>query len=473
MKKVLSLFLCIILLSSQVFASKESVDSMLAGIAPRYANNVQTYIENYYKHGIEGEDIYRKALEKVLEENPNMLSVAIEGMMEDMDDYSTYMTAEEYNSWMESLSGTFVGIGVTIEQRGQYIVVVSPISGSGAEHAGMQAGDKIVSVDGEDVVGKTIESVRSLIVGDVGTVVSVGVLRGEELITFSITRAPVEQTTVSHTVTDEGLGYIAISSFAETTPKDVSSALSDFDSKKIKKLIIDVRNNPGGELNSLLDTLRLFMPKGDILYINYKNEKNNIVYKNEKNKSGKYEIVILANENSASAAEAFSASMKDAGVATVVGRTTFGKGSMQVIQRVITGGAIKLTVALYQSAGGSFVDGIGVTPHYTVKNVTRKLNENPDYPQMQFSLSINENSDPEAIKAAEIRLKLLSISPGAVDGVFDADTVSAIKLFQEKQGLEASGVLDIMTQAELDNMSADIKTTVDRQYAKAVELLTD
>ena len=434
---------------------------------------MQAYIENYYKHGIDGKDIYRNALEKILEENPDMLSVAIEGMMEGMDDYSTYMTAEEYNSWTESLSGTFVGIGVTIEQRGQYIVVVSPISGSGAELAGMQAGDKIVSVDGEDVVGKPIESVRSLIVGDIGTVVTVGVLRGEKYIDFSITRGPVEQTTVSHSVTDEGLGYIAISNFAETTPKDVSAALESFDSKKIKKLIIDVRNNPGGELNSLLDTLRLFMPKGDILYINYKNEKNNIVYKNDKNKSGKYKIVILANENSASAAEAFSASMKDAGVATVVGRTTFGKGSMQVIQRIITGGAIKLTVALYQSAGGSFVDGVGVTPHYTVRNVTRKLNENPDFPKMQFSLEINENSTPEAIKAAELRLRLLSISPGTVDDVFDADTISAVKLFQEKQGLDITGVLDIMTQTELDNATANIETTVDRQYAKAVQLLTD
>ncbi len=473
MKKLLSVFLCVILLTSQVFADETNVDSLLADIAPKYANNVQAYIENFYKHGITGEDIYRQALEKILEENPDLLGVAIEGMMEGLDDYSTYLDAEEYASWMESLSGTFVGIGVTIEKRGDYIVVVSPISGSGAELAGVQSGDKIVSVDGKDVVGQPIEAVRSLIVGDLGTTVEVGVIRGEELITFTITRSEVEQTTVSHTVTDEGLGYIVISSFSENTPDDVSAALKDFDEKKIKKLIIDVRNNPGGELNSLLDTLRLFMPKGDILYINYKNETSNTVYKNDKNSSGKYDIVILANENSASAAEAFSASMKDAGVATLVGRTTFGKGSMQVIQRVITGGAIKLTVALYQSAGGSFVDGVGVTPNYTVKNVTRKLKDNPDFPQMQFSLVIDENSSPEMIEAAELRLRLLSISPGTVDGIFDADTQAAVKEFQEKRGLDATGVLDIMTQAELDNATMNIETTVDRQYAKAIELLTD
>lgn len=473
MKKFIAIVLCVFLFSSYAFAAEENVQSMLVGISPKYANNVKAYIEKNYKHGVDGEDIYKRALEKVLEENPDMLATALEGMMDGLDNYSKYMPAEEYKSWMESLSGTFVGIGVTIEQRGDYIVVVSPISGSGAELAGVQAGDKIVSVDGTDVVGKTIESVRSLIVGDIGTTVDVGILRGNELINFTITRAPVEQTTVAHTVTDEGLGYIAISSFAETTPKDVSAALEDFDGKNIKKLIIDVRNNPGGELNSLLDTLRLFMPKGDILYINYKNEANNIVYTNDKNNSGKYEIVILANENSASAAEAFSASMKDAGVATIVGRTTFGKGSMQVIQRVITGGAIKLTVALYQSAGGSFVDGVGVTPHYYVKNVARKLNDNPTLPQMQYSLVVDENSSPEAIKAVELRLKLLSISPGAVDGVFDSDTKAAVSKFQLGKGLEPTGVLDIITQSELNNATRDIDTTVDRQYLKAVEILTD
>ncbi|MFA7636527.1 MAG: S41 family peptidase [Monoglobales bacterium] len=473
MKKLLSVVLCILLLTSYTFAAEENAPSMLAGISPKYANNVKAYIENYYKHGVDGEEIYKRALEKVLDENPDMLEAALKGMLEGLDHYSTYMPAEEYKSWMESLSGTFVGIGVTIEQRGDYIVVVSPISGSGADIAGVQAGDKIVSVNGESVVGKPIETVRSLIVGDIGTTVDVGILRGNELITFTITRAPVEQTTVSHSVTDEGLGYIAISSFAETTPRDVKAALNDFDEKNIKKLIIDVRNNPGGELNSLLDTLRLFMPKGDILYINYKNEASNIVYKNDKDNSGKYKIVILANENSASAAEAFAASMKDAGTATIVGRTTFGKGSMQVIQRVITGGAIKLTVALYQSAGGSFVDGVGVTPHYHISNVTRKLNDNPTLPQMQFSLVIDENSSPEAIKAVELRLKLLSISPGAVDGVFDADTVEAVKKFQSSKGLEPTGILDVMTQSELYNATRDIDTKIDRQYIKAVEILTD
>lgn len=473
MKKIFSVFLCTFILLSQAFAADNTLIGLTGDIASNYANNVQNYIEKFYKFDVSGEDIYRQALEKTLKENPNLLGAAIEGMTENLDDYSTYLDADDYNSWLESLSGTFVGIGVTIEQRGQYIVVVSPISGSGAELAGVQAGDKIVSVDGQDVVGKSIEEVRSLIVGEIDTTVNIGVLRGGENLYFTITRCEVKQATVTHSVTDQGFGYIVISSFAENTPGEVKAALDDFDSRKIKKLIIDVRNNPGGELNSLLDTLRLFMPKGDILYINYKDEKNRTVYKNDKNSSGKYEIVILANENSASAAEAFSASMKDAKVATLVGRTTFGKGSMQTIQKVVTGGAIKLTVALYQSAGGSFVDGVGVSPDYYVKNVLRNLKDNPDALKMQFSLEINESSAPEAIEAAELRLRLLSISPGTVDGVFDADTKEAVKLFQEKYGLDATGKLDINTQIELDNATMDIQTTVDRQFAKAVEILSD
>ena len=471
MKKFLSLILCLILLSTQVLAADNTLLGLTGNAAAYYANSVKDYIEAYYKFDTSGEDIYRKALEKILKEHPEYLSSVIEAMTEGLDNYSTYLDADEYSAWTESITGSFVGIGVTIEQRGDYIVVVSPISGSGAELAGILPGDKIISVDGKNVIGESIESVRTLIVGDLGTTVEIGILRGEKELVFTIERCEVEQTTVSHSVTDEGYGYIVISSFAENTPSDVKKALDDFDSKKINKLIIDVRNNPGGELNSLLDTLRLFMPKGDILYINYKDEHNKVTYKNNKNSSGKYKIVILANENSASAAEAFSASMKDAKVAKVVGKTTFGKGSMQVIQPVITGGAIKLTVALYQTAGGSFVDGVGVTPDYSVKNVLKPLKDNPDFPKMQFALVIDENSSPEAIEASEIRLRLLSISPGIVDGTFDNDTTEAIKIFQEKFGLDVTGQLDINTQIELDNATADIKTTVDRQYSKALELL--
>lgn len=473
MKKIISLLLCLLIISAPVFAADNTLVGLTGKIAANYADSAVNFINKNYKFDISKEDLYRQALEKILNENPQLLGSALTGMTEGLDNYSTYLDAEEYSSWIESLSGSFVGIGVTIEQRDEYIVVVSPISGSGADIAGILSGDKIVAVDGTNVVGKSIEEVRSMIVGDLGSIVTVDVLRGTETISFTIERCKVEQTTVSYSVTDEGLGYIAISSFAENTPTDVKTALDHFDSKKIKKLIIDVRNNPGGELNSLLDTLRLFMPKGDLLHINYKDEKNKVVFKNDKNNSGKYKIVVLANENSASAAEAFSASMKDAKAATLVGKTTFGKGSMQTLTQLVTGGALKLTVALYQSAGGSFVDGVGVEPNISVRNVTRRLKDNPDYLQMPFSLLIDEKSPADEIESAEFRLKLLSISPGAVDGVYDADLTEGVKKFQEKFGLEVTGKLDIMTQVELDNATMDIKTVVDNQYAKAVEILND
>ena len=472
MKKLVCILLTALLLSSQVFAAT-TLPPLNGNLAVYFANNIQNYINKLYKYGISSEDLYRQALEKVLSENPELLESAIIGMTENLDDYSTYLTPEEYADWIDSLSGAFVGIGVTIEQRNEYIVVVAPIKDSGAERAGILSGDKIVSVDGENVVGQPIEAIRSKIVGDIGTTVNIGILRDGKNLDFTITRSKINQTTVSHHVTEEGIGYIGISSFAETTPDDVKAALKDFDSKKIKKLIIDVRNNPGGELNSLLDTLRLFMPKGDILYINYKDEANNIAYKNDKNNSGKYKIVVLANENSASAAEAFAASMKDSKSAKLVGNSTFGKGSMQLIQKVVTGGAIKLTVALYRTAGGSFVDKKGVEPDYMVKNAVKKLKDNPEVLPLNFSLKINEESSPEDIEAAEIRLKLLSIHPGTVDGVFDEDLEGAISKFQSEHGLGSTGILDISTQVELDNATRDIETTIDSQYLKAVQLLND
>ena len=472
MKRFLALLLCFIIVFTPAFAGENTV--VFPGkVAAYYAENISNFISSNYKFGISSGDLYHDALNKILLSHPELLTEVIEAMTENLDKYSTYLDPEEYNSWVESLSGSFVGIGVSIEQRGDYIVVVNPISGSGAELAGILPGDKIVSVDGLNVVGQSIESVRTLIIGDLGTTVEIGILRGNENLSFTITRCNVEQTTVSYSVTDDNLGYIMISSFSENTPKDVKEALNYFDSQKIKKLIIDVRNNPGGELNSLLDTLRLFMPKGDILYINYKNEAMNTVYKNTVDNSRKYKIVILANENSASAAEAFSASMKDAKVATVVGRTTFGKGSMQTIQPLATGGALKLTIALYQSAGGSFVDGVGVSPDYYVKNITKPLKKNPDALPMQFSLVINENSTSDEIEAAELRLKLLSISPGKVDGIFDQDTRSAVKEFQSMYNIPVSGELDITTQIALDNQTMNIDTTVDKQFEKAVQLLSD
>ncbi len=474
MKKIISILLICAFIVLPVAAEGEKAANSVSGeLSARYITSVEAFIEQYYKFGATSDVLYKAALEKVLKENPDLLASAIEGMTEELDNYSTYFSKDEYAAWQDSLSGTFAGIGVTIEQRGEYIVVVSPISGSGAEVAGVKAGDKIISVGEEIVIGKSVEYIRALIVGDVGTEVTIGVLRGEDTISFTITRSIVEQPTISYGITDENIGYISIASFAATTPRDVSDALKDFDKKNIKNLIIDVRDNPGGELNSLLDTLRLFMPKGDILHIHYKDEAQNVTYKNNKNSSGKYNIVILANENSASAAEAFSASMQDAKVAKIVGKTTFGKGSMQVIQRVITGGAIKLTVALYHSAKGNVVDKVGVSPDYYVRNYTQPLCYNPYILPMQFSTIIDENSSPEEIEAAELRLKLLSIYPGDVDGVFDEDTKAAVKLFQEKFGIAPSGNLDIMTQVELDNRTKDIETEVDKQYYTAVSLLNN
>lgn len=473
MKRFLSLILCLIIIATPVFAEESATPTLTGAGAAFYADNIAEFINKYYKFDIRAEDLYHSALRKVLLKHPEILPDVIEAMTENLDTYSDYLDAEEFSAWEESLSGSFVGIGVSIEQLGDYIVVVSPMTGSGAELAGILPGDKIVSVDGQNVVGQSIEAVRTLIVGELGTTVQIGVLRGEETLNFTITRCIVEQTTVSYSVTDENLGYIGIASFAENTPSDVKKALDYFDSQKIKKLIIDVRDNPGGELTSLLDTLRLFMPKGNILYINYKDESMNIAYKNTVNKSGKYKIAILANENSASAAEAFAASMKDAKVATLIGRTTFGKGSMQTLQPLLTGGALKLTIALYQTAGGSFVDGVGVAPNHFVKNAVKPLKDNPDILPMQFSLVINESSDPQAIEAAEFRLKVLSISPGKIDGIFDADTRSAVTQFQAKYNLPASGELDITTQTALDNATREISTIVDKQYQKAVELLTD
>lgn len=440
----------------------------------RYFEAVKEFILDTYKFEISESDLYSGALDAVFKENPELLEKALLGMSNRLDKFSEYLTKEEYETWITDLSGQFVGIGVTIEDRNGKVTVISPFADSPAEKAGMLSGDVIASVDGENVLGKSIEEIRSLIVGETGTPVTVGVLRNgnENIIEFKMLRAAVTQSTVAYSLLESNIGYLNIAQFAETTPADVKKALDAFEKDNVKKLIIDVRNNPGGEKNSVVDTLGYFAPKGPVMNIEYKDPSMNETYYSDGKYFGKFDIVILANENSASAAEVFTGTMKDTKAATVIGTTTYGKGTVQTIQGLLTGGAMKLTIATYTTAKGTQVNKIGIEPDIEVKNKIYPLYENPDADEMQFAVTIDENSGEEYIKPVEYRLSLLGIYCGnAYDGIIDDDTTAAVKLFQEKFGLEPTGEITIDTQVTLNNATREIKTVYDKQFDTAVEFL--
>ncbi len=467
MKKIISALLLTVLVMTNVYADSKQSEAM------RFFDKVREYIQSEYKFEASTDELYKNALNKLLKEHPELLEEALSGMTDELDRHSEYMTAQELELWMIGNENAFVGIGVTIVDKNGSITVVSAIDGSPAQKAGITTDDVIVEVDGTNVEGKGIEYARSLVLGEEGTEVTVGINRNGELKHFTVKRAAVKQTTVEHTVLDdEKTGYLSISQFASTTYDDVKKALDDFDSKGINKIIIDLRNNPGGEKFSVINVMSLFMPTGRVLNIEYKNPlwNENIEVRNDN--YGKYKTVLLVNENSASAAEVFAGTYKDRKVGTVVGETTFGKGTVQNTQYLVTGGALKLTVATYTTGGGSQVNEIGVTPDVVVENTICPLYENTDIEQIEFAQLIDENSSKDNIYAIELRLSLAGIYPGDIDGVYDAETKTAIRIFQEQNQIPVNGDMDITTQVYLDNATRNITSVIDNQFNKALELMT-
>ncbi len=464
MKKTIAIILVIMTLATTALADGRRSAGM------EYFDTVREYIQEEYKFEATTEELYKNALNELLKEYPKLMETAILGMTKELDDYSRYMTYDEFSAWIYDLEGAFVGIGVTIEERNGYVTVIEPIEDSPAIRAGIQAEDRIVEVDGVSVIGKGIEYTRSLVLGEEGTEVTVGIMRDGETVYFTMKRAPVKQTTVSYDVTD-GIGYLAISQFALTTFDDVKAALADFDKKGINKIIIDLRNNPGGEKQSVIDVMSLFMPTGAVLNIEYKEEIHNEIISVTNENYGKYETVLLVNEYSASASEVFAGTYKDRKVGTIIGETTYGKGTIQNIQPISTGGALKLTVATYKTGGGNEVNGIGIKPDIEIRNTICPLYENTDIEKIEFAQMIDENSSEDTIYAVELRLSLAGVYPGKIDGIFDSETKAAISVFQEKNEIPVTGSMDLTTQVYLDNATRDIPSVIDDQLNKALEIL--
>ena len=319
MKKISALFLAFtILFSTVAFAEETEYEhSFMVG----YMDMIVEYIAKNYKFGVTEGQIYETVVKKMLDENPKLFEEILETAFGSLDKNSEYLKNENMQELMGSIEATVCGIGVTVQERGGEIVVVSPIENSPAKKAGILSGDVIVSVDGEEISGKSITYAQSIITGEKGTEVKIGIRRAgqEEILYFTIIRDKFEQTTVTGTIVEDGtIGYLVISSFSTHTAAEVKEKMEYFDKNGIKKLVIDLRNNPGGDKDALIEILRMFTPKGPIFNVEFKDTKQNEKYYNNKDNSKKYKIVVLVNEYSASAAEAFAGTMKDTKSAKLV-----------------------------------------------------------------------------------------------------------------------------------------------------------
>lgn len=283
------------------------------------------------------------------------------------DKYTMYYTADEYKALKESINGKFYGIGAVCQLSGEGGVLLVDVYDNGAGYqAGLRSGDRVVNVDGRDITGMELSSAVALIKGDKGTSVTLEVIRGTERLTFSAVRDAVEAKTVSYTLLDNNIGYLSISQFEEVTTKQFKAAVEDLQSQGMKGLVIDIRNNPGGLLDTVVGMLKYMLPDGLIVYTEDK-QGNRKEYKGQDNDEFNLPLAVIVNGNSASASEIFAGAIQDYGKGTIIGTQTYGKGIVQTVKPLTDGSAIKFTIAKYFTPKGQDIHGKGVTPDMVVE----------------------------------------------------------------------------------------------------------
>lgn len=281
------------------------------------------------------------------------------------DPYSAYMTEEEYNTWLESVTGEFEGIGIsfTTDEDGNY-VIVSVFKDSPAEDAGLKAGDFILGADGKAY--STMDSLSAAIKGKRGTKVTITYEREGKVHDVEIIRDKIEETSVEGEMLDDNIGYIAVSSFSENTADDFRTELEYFEKKNVRGLVIDLRNNGGGLVDVCREIADLLLSEGTIVSMEDRKGEESVLTSDAEKTDIPY--VILVNENSASASEILAGAVKDNTDNPIVGVTTFGKGIVQTSGQLNDGSALEITTMQYFSPNGNKIHKKGVEPDYVVEN---------------------------------------------------------------------------------------------------------
>lgn len=301
-----------------------------------------------------------------------MGDIIYKAMVSGLDDkFAAYYTKDEYKDISEKTKGEFCGIGAYISQgkNDNYLKVAGVVKGGPAEKAGIKKGDIIVEVDGENIQGKDSSYAISKMKGKKGTNVSISVMRkgNKKPITFNIKREVIHDNTVSYKMLDNNIGYISVSAFETVTKKQFKSAVDCLEKKNEKGLIIDLRDNGGGLLDTALDMLDQILPKKLVVYTK---DKNGVAeeYYTKDDKEIKIPIVILVNGNSASASEVFCGALRDYGKAKLLGTKTFGKGIVQSSFAFRDGTGLKFTTSKYYTPKGINIHGTGFEPDIKVKS---------------------------------------------------------------------------------------------------------
>ena len=311
--------------------------------------------------------------------NQTLMEYAIRGMLARLDPHSAYMNNEEFEAFKQESEGEFAGIGVVLDIKAGSISVVSAIEGSPAARAGIASGDIILQVNGQNVADLTLAETDKLLDGNVGSTITLTVQRDETIIQHNIVREIIHTNSVSSNLLAPGYVSIKISQFQEDTAGMLTREIESLKVKyELSGVILDLRGNPGGYLDSAVDSADLFLDSGLIVGARGRDENaNEEFHANPGDVLAGITMVVLVDEGSASGSEIVAGALQDNRRALIVGQTTFGKGSVQTITPLYYGGAVKMTTARYYTPGGQSIQGRGITPDVTLSPLSVRLNETP------------------------------------------------------------------------------------------------
>ena len=300
-------------------------------------------------------------------DDTKLIDAAMDGMVKSLDDpHSNYLSPEMYKRLMEQTEGSFGGIGIVMgKDNDDNIKIVAVMEDSPGQKAGLLEGDQIIAVDNMPVNAMQFEDVATHVRGEVGTDVVITIQRDNAQQDITITRDNIKLKTVGHKMLDNNIGYIQIVSFSEDTAKEFNDAYADLESQGMKGLILDLRNNPGGLLTTCIDIAKKLVPQGEIVSIVDKDGHKDTFTSDLAQLN--YPVAVLINKNSASASEILSGAIQDTKAGTIIGETSYGKGSVQTVLPMLGDDAVKLTIAKYYTPSGRSIDKVGIVPDIEIK----------------------------------------------------------------------------------------------------------
>jgi len=327
-----------------------------------------------------------------------LLESAIRGMVADLDAHSQFLDADEYNEIRISTTGSYTGVGIEVSEVDGEIRVITPIVGSPAAKSGIRSGDQIIAVDGVTVDAYDMQKTIGRMRGRRGSKISVTVLRDDEAIVHEMRREVIRIASVHYELLEPSFGYVRVSQFSETTARELSRAIDELQESKgglLDGLVLDLRNNPGGVLDSAVDVSDLFLDSGVIVSAEGRSADSRFTRSAHRGDVlDGAEMIVLVNKGSASASEIVAGALQDHGRATIVGTSTFGKGLVQTVMPLSRGRAIKLTTSRYFTPSGDSIHETGITPDVFVEDT-------PGFPDLRLAGNVDRERDAQLLEAIE------------------------------------------------------------------------